>query len=90
MKTNAFIPRACLDYLQHGVTSNGYYWLFDNNDKRFMTYCDLSSEPNAAWTLVMSWNLGSKNLPSFKTKAFSQDAPINQNNPNWDAYRARN
>ena len=87
MRANAFIPRTCLDYLQHGVTSNGYYWLFDNKDNRFMTYCDLSSEPNAAWTLIMSWNLGSKNLPSFQTKSLTQDVPINQNNPNWDAYR---
>ena len=28
-----------------------------------------------------------KEFTKFKTKAFSQDAPINQNNPNWDAYR---
>lgn len=34
----------------------------------------------------MSWNLGSKNLPSFQTKSLTQDVPINQNNPNWDAY----
>ena len=52
-----------------------------------MAYCDLSSEPGAAWTLVMSWNLKSKDLPNFKSKTFLQDAPINHDTPNWDAYR---
>ena len=66
---------------------NGFYWLFDNQKKRYVAYCDLSSEPGAAWTLVVSWNRASRSLPHFRTKTFLQNAPINQNTPNWNAYR---
>ena len=52
-----------------------------------MAYCDLSSEPGAAWTLVMSWSLANKDLPQIKSKAFTQDAPVNHNTPNWYSYR---
>ena len=52
-----------------------------------MAYCDLSSEPGAAWTLVMSWSFAYKNLPEFRSKAFMQDAPINHKTPNWYSYR---
>ena len=87
VEKNVFIPRSCLDYLQHGNLENGYYWLFDDQDQRYMAYCDLSSEPSSAWTLVMSWNRGSKSLPQFRSKTFLQDAPINHNTPNWDSFR---
>ena len=52
-----------------------------------MAYCDLSSEPGAAWTLVMSWNQASKDLPHFRSKPLLEDAPINQKTPNWNSYR---
>ena len=84
---NGFIARSCLDYLQHGMFENGFYWLFDDHEKRYVVYCDLSSEPGAAWTLVMSWNRASKDLPHFRSKTFLQDAPINHKTPNWHAYR---
>ncbi|XP_078349847.1 uncharacterized protein LOC144634687 [Oculina patagonica] len=87
LQANGFIARSCLDYLQHGKFENGFYWLFDDQDKQYVAYCDLSSEPGAAWTLVMSWNREYKGLPQFQTKAFIQDAPINHNTPNWYIYR---
>ena len=82
-----FIAGSCLDYLQHGNSENGYYWLFDAQYQRYVVYCDFSSEPGAAWTLVMSWNRASKDLPQIKSRTFLQDAPINQKTPNWHAYR---
>ena len=84
---NGFIGRSCLDYLQQGMFENGFYWLFDDQNQRYVAYCDLSSEPGSAWTLFVSWNRASKDLPHFRSKTFLQDAPINQNTPNWHAYR---
>ena len=52
-----------------------------------MAYCDLASEPGAAWTLVISWSRTLKNLPQFQSKSFMQDAPVNENTPNWYSYR---
>ena len=63
------------------------YWLFDNKDRRYVAYCDLSSEPGSAWTLVMSWDRTNKNLPQFQRKTFLEDAPINHNTPNWNSFR---
>lgn len=87
LETKGFIPRSCLDYLEHGVFEDGFYWLFDDQYKRYVAYCDLSSEPGAAWTLVMSWDVTVKDIPQFQSKAFMQDAPNNQNSPNWFSYR---
>ncbi len=87
LQANGFIARSCLDYLQHGKCENGFYWLFDDHEKRYAAYCDVASEPGAAWTLVMSWNREYKDLPQFRSKPFMQDAPINQNTPNWYIYR---
>ena len=66
---------------------NGYYWLFDDQNQRYVSYCDLLSEPGAAWTLVVSWNKASKNLSYFRRKTFLQDAPINHKTRNWNVYR---
>ena len=86
-QTNDFIARSCLDYLEHGKIENGFYVLFDDHDKKHVAYCDLSSEPGAAWTLVMSWSRMYKDLLQFRSKTFIQDAPINHNTPNWHIYR---
>ena len=53
---NGFIARSCVDFLKHGVLENGFYLLFDDQGQRYLAYCDLASEPGAAWTLVMSWS----------------------------------
>ena len=82
-----FIAWSCLDYLEHGVFESDCYWLFDNKDRRYVAYCDLSSEPGSAWTLVMSWDRTNKNLPQFQRKTFLEDAPINHNTPNWNFFR---
>ncbi|KAL9953235.1 hypothetical protein ACROYT_G040619 [Oculina patagonica] len=87
LEMKGFIAGSCLDYLQHGRFENGFYWLFDDQYQRYVAYCDFSSEPGAAWTLVMSWNRASKDLPHFRSRTFLQDAPINQKTPNWHAYR---
>ncbi|KAL9953355.1 hypothetical protein ACROYT_G040761 [Oculina patagonica] len=87
LQVNYVKARSCLDYLQRSKFQNGFYWLFDDQDKRYVAYCDLSSEPGAAWTLVITWSLTYKDLPQFQRKGFMQDAPINHNTPNWYIYR---
>ncbi|XP_020632736.1 uncharacterized protein LOC110069547 [Orbicella faveolata] len=87
LEMKGFIPRSCLDYLRDGIFGSDFYWLFDSHNKRYVTYCDFSSEPGSAWTLVMSWNRASKDLPHFRSKTFLQDAPINHKTPNWNSYR---
>jgi len=48
LEMKGFIARSCLDYLQHGVFESDFYWLFDSHDKRYVAYCDFSSEQGAA------------------------------------------
>ncbi|XP_068713670.1 uncharacterized protein [Montipora foliosa] len=81
------IPRSCLYYLNQGILKNGFYQLYDYNNQIYVAFCDLSHEPGSAWTLVMSWITKYKELPYFKNRAFYDDAPINEDNPNWNIYR---
>ena len=88
MEKKAVLPRSCLDYLQNGVTQNGFYVLSDDQGLPYEVYCDLSYEPGSAWTLVMSWSTAKyRDLPYFQTKLFPEDAPINEGSPNWYIYR---
>ena len=81
-------PRSCLDILRQGYRRNTIYNLYDNHDQVYWGFCDLSSEPGSAWTLVISWVTAKyKDLPNFKNRAFNEDAPINDGNPNLENYR---
>ena len=84
-----FNPRSCLDYLQLGIRQNGLYVLFGQYGSVYRAFCDFSSEPPlSAWTLVMSWVTAKYNeMPNFKFRAFYDDAPINEQYPNWEKYR---
>ena len=85
-----FNPRSCLDYLQLGIRQNGLYVLFaDTYGQIYRAFCDFSSEPPySAWTLVMSWVTAKyKEMSNFKSKAFYEHAPINEEYPNWEKYR---
>lgn len=83
-----YIPRSCLDYLKQGILKNGFYLLYDDDDQLYTVFCDLSVEPGSAWTLVMSWMTAKyKDLPYFRNMAFYDDAPINEDNPNFRIYR---
>ena len=82
------VPRSCLDYLKRGILKSGFYLLYDDDDQLYTAFCDLSIEPGSAWTLVISWMTANyKDLLYFKYKAFNQDSPINENNPNFYIYR---
>ena len=83
-----YIPRSCLDYLKQSIPQNGFYLLYDDSNQLYTAFCDFSTEPGSAWTLVMSWMTAKyKDLPSFKNSAFFEDAPINEETPNTAIYR---
>ena len=73
-----------------GAIRNGLYTIQDNplvDRENRMVYCDFTSEPGRAWTLILSWKLANAKLSQFNTDQFSTNAPVNDENPNWDAYR---
>ena len=80
-------PQTCLDYLKDGVQANGYYSVAGQNGETTIVYCDFTSEPGSAWTLVMSWSLANKNLAAFKSNPLTENVPVNEKTPNWIAYR---
>ena len=83
-----YIPRSCLDYLKQSIPPNGFYLLYDDNNQLYTVFCDFSTEPGSAWTLVMSWvSAKYKDLSYFQNRAFYEDAPINEETPNTDIYR---
>ena len=70
-----------------GFSKNGYYQisLFHN---RFATvYCDFESEPGSAWTLVESFSFENRKIKEVMRRSFSENAPLNENTPNWYRYR---
>ena len=79
------IPRSCLDHLRSGSQTNGYYSIAAQNGASVTVYCDFTSEPGSAWTLVMSWSFENKNLAAFRSGSLTQNIPVNEKTPNWIA-----
>ena len=50
------LPRSCVHCGLLGLKESGYCTLFDNNLNSFTAYCDVTSEPGYAWTLVTSFS----------------------------------
>jgi len=80
-------PNSCVDILGSGVNSNGYYQIAGLNGETWNVYCDFTSEPGSAWTLVMSWSFDNKEVPAFRSIPFTKNAPVNEQTPNWAVYR---
>lgn len=81
------LPKACLDHLKNGVKRNGFYSVASENGDTLTVYCDFTSEPGSAWTLVTSWSFANNGLNAFRKGAFTADAPLNERTPNWVSYR---
>lgn len=80
--------RSCVDYLKRGFKTNGYYQIFNFNANTFTTvYCDMTSEPGTAWTLIESISLKNKGLVQFYKHPLQTNAPVNEMSPNWNLYR---
>ena len=52
----------------------------------FKVYCDFTSEPGWAWTLVMSESLQNVGKPFTRRGLFTNE-PMSPEVPNWEAYR---
>ena len=63
---NKLKPRSCVDHLKNGADNCGYYKIYDAAGNGFTVYCDMETEPGAAWTLIMSWNLKNKLFSNFR------------------------
>ena len=50
-------------------------------------YCDMTSEPGAAWTLIESFSLKNKGLEQFNNHPLQINVPVNEMSPNWNLYR---
>ncbi|KAK3748890.1 hypothetical protein QZH41_009157 [Actinostola sp. cb2023] len=79
--------KSCLDYLRNGVQENGIYTITDTSGDSYQVFCDLTSEPRSAWTLITSQTLKNRKMAEFCIKRFSENAPVQENTPNWEAYR---
>jgi len=81
------VPNSCIDLLKSGENTNGYSQIAGTDEETWTVYCDFTSEMGSAWTLVMSWSFKNAKFPAFRTKAFTQNAPVNEQTPNWMVYR---
>ena len=73
--------------MRNGATKNGIYTITDTSGNSFPVYCDLTSEPRSAWTLIYSFARKNGGLPAFSTKSFTSNIVVDENSPNWQAYR---
>ncbi|XP_073249322.1 uncharacterized protein [Porites lutea] len=80
-------PRSCVDHLKNGADKCGYYKIYDAAGNGFTVFCDMETEPGAAWTLVTSWNFKNKLFRNFRITPLSINDPVNENSPNWFLYR---
>jgi len=85
--TTKYKARSCVDHLKNGANRCGYYKIYDAAGNGFTVFCDMETEPDAAWTLVVSWSLENKDFSSFRKTPLSINDPVNENSPNWFLYR---
>ena len=80
-------PRSCKEARQLiSKPASGYFYIQDNSCDKFKVYCDFTSEPGWAWTLVMSESLQNVGKPFTRRGLFTNE-PMSPEVPNWEAYR---
>ncbi|XP_022804701.1 uncharacterized protein LOC111341920 [Stylophora pistillata] len=80
-------PRSCKEARELTIKpASAYFCIKDNNGDMFKVYCDFTSEPGWAWTLVMSESLENVGKP-FTRQALFTNEPMSPEVPNWEAYR---
>ncbi|XP_031560595.1 uncharacterized protein LOC116296679 [Actinia tenebrosa] len=79
--------KSCLDYLRSGLTQNGIYDITNRSGGTYKVWCDLSSEPGSAWTLILSYAHKNRHNEGFCSVSFTKDKVRQNNNPNWENYR---
>ncbi|EDV19896.1 uncharacterized protein TRIADDRAFT_61683 [Trichoplax adhaerens] len=58
----------------NGVSENGFYILYDNQYRPFITFCDFNSDKGFIWTLIESFSLNNSMKAKYR-KGFFQDFP---------------
>lgn len=85
--------RSCHDVILSGKHKNGVYQILNRTKNILYVYCDFSSEPGAAWTLVQSYSLekgqSDRATDMFSTKSLKEDYAVEEEYPgnNWSSYR---
>ncbi|KAL9978732.1 hypothetical protein ACROYT_G016287 [Oculina patagonica] len=83
-------PKSCLEAWKQGARTSGFYFIQGREEcLLYEMFCDFSSEPGWAWTLVMSQSLGRRGETFAKGPLLSGKF-TNQRNPNWERYRIGN
>ena len=78
--------KSCLDFLQNGVVKSGYYQIFDDQNARHTVFCDFTSEPGSAWTLVLSYAMERRFMAQFRVLLQTSE-PGNTKPANRKVYR---
>ena len=79
--------KTCEAHWNEGKRNSSTYRISVDNANSFNVFCDFTSEIGWAWTLVMSQSHQNRAMPQFRDKALLEDAPLNQDSPNWESYR---
>ena len=79
--------KSCLDHFRVNRSATpGFYDILDGGGRTFTVFCDFDSTANLAWTLIMSYAFDNYAKVT-KGKAFYNSYSVNDNSPNWNAYR---
>jgi hypothetical protein len=78
---------SCADHYKSVIRVNGLYYIRDTNDHLYPVFCDFNTEPSKAWTLFMSESFPNRIMPAFQTKSLHVNHPVDEDQPNWEAYR---
>ncbi|EDO39001.1 predicted protein [Nematostella vectensis] len=78
-------PRSCLEYGRAGVRVSGIYDIYDKDHTVYPAYCDFTSEPGSAWTLLMSEYTVLLNL--FKKVPLYTNLPLLEDKASFSGYR---
>ena len=68
----------CVGYLRLGISQSGRYKLYDQPGKTYAAYCDMKSELDTTWTMVMSRTLVNGRLSAFFKIPFKYNSPQNE------------
>ena len=67
-------------------TLHGFYQISLYNS-HVTIYCDFESERGSAWALVESFSFENSKIKQVREHSLSENAPLNENTPNWYRYR---
>ncbi|XP_048586318.1 uncharacterized protein LOC116615008 isoform X2 [Nematostella vectensis] len=87
-ENEAMESRSCLDYLKRGRTEDGIYLIHTPGVGHLHeVFCDFSTEPGWAWTLLVSFARKHRNKDAFCTVGYTLDSPSNEETPNLEDFR---